>query len=161
MTGRKTTIAILCSVALNLFLVGALAGVLVVSIRSAAGHPSGRQWLRGAAMSLTSDDRGRLFATLRGQATIVRPLAAQARDLRQGAWGQLGGATFDSTLVKATLARARALDQQARATVEDSVVDFAATLPQSERQTFTRSMQRALAGGERPGPRPHWLPIGR
>ena len=159
MTGRRTTIAILCSVALNLFLVGALVGVLAVGIRSAAGRPSGRQWLRGAAMSLTGDERSRLFATLRGQAATVRPLTAQARGLRQDAWNQLGANTLDPTVVKSTLARARALDQQARGTVEDSVVDFAATLPQGERLTFARSLQRALTGGERNGSRPRRLPF--
>ncbi len=157
MTPRATTFALIGSAALNLFLVGALAGVMAMGLRLGSARPAPHNPLRGAAASLEAQDRSKLVSTLRAQGLVARPLKAQAHELRRDAWATLSDASFDSARVKAGLAQARALDQRARGGVEDSVVDFAGALPLEERKAFGLAMQRALASTGRPGGSPRRL----
>ena len=158
MAPRPATLALLGSAALNLFLVGALAGVVGMGLRMSHARSAARPLLGTAAMSLTPSDRAKLLTNLRSQATTVRPLNAEARGLRRDAWAGLGEPAFNPNAVKDALAKARGLDQQARGAVEDSVVDFAAALPAGERGAFGQAMARAVAANHSGGPerRPFW-----
>jgi uncharacterized membrane protein len=159
MATRPATFALIGSAALNLFLVGALAGVVGMGLRMSHAHSAARPLLGTAAMSLTPSDRAKLMTNLRSQAATVRPLNAEARGLRRDAWAALGEPTLNPNAVKDALAKARGLDQQARGAVEDSVVDFAAALPAGERGAFGQAMARAMVAANRSGGpehRPFW-----
>jgi uncharacterized membrane protein len=159
MSPRGLTFALIGSAALNLFLIGALVGVVAMGLRISHARSSARPPLRAATLSLAPNDRAKLLANLRAQAVTVRPLNSEARGLRSAAWMGLSARNFDPTVVKATLAKARGVDQQVRGTVEDSVVDFAATLPPNERNAFGLAMARATADANHPGGavlRPFW-----
>jgi len=157
MSGRWPLVALIASLALNLFLLGAGATVLVLGGRWLHTPPVQRSIPRRAAAALTPDHQAVFLALLREEGKSVRGDNQSARRLRVDAWGSLGDANLDPAAVKASLARANAMNDASRAKVEAAIIDFATPLPTSERAAFGQAMRRAiLANGpvapERPPP---------
>ncbi len=154
MQGRWTLVALIASLALNLFLVGAGATVFVTGGPWRHAAPVQRSIPRRAARSLSPDHRAAFLAMLRREGQSVRDENHLARRLRLEAWGSLGDANFDPAAAKATLARANALNHASRAEVEAAIIDFAAPLPAPERAGFGQAMRQAILSKAAPEPRP-------
>lgn len=138
MKGRWTLVALIASVALNLFLLGAGAAVVVIGAKvahqraqMAATRPLPA--LRRAAMALPADQRRTFVGAVRTAAQSQRANNQQARALRDEAWTSLGGATVDTAAIKAKLGQARTIETGVREKIEDALVDTTAALPQAQR----------------------------
>lgn len=143
---RKTLlIALFGSLALNLFLVGTVAGGLVVGqkVRSerppvAAQRPNPPLWRAGDA--LPPDQAQAYRRALRDQSPEVRESMRAARVARMEAWRTLGQEPFDPVAAKRRLAAIRAQEADARGRIEDDMVDFAAGLSLDERRILVRGL---------------------
>lgn len=142
MTARWTSIALIASAALNLFLLGTAITVIAMGGHRTHHWLPQRATLRAAALSLPPDQRTKFIALLRAEGDSIEGASRQARDLRAAAWGSLTAPSFDSVAAKADLARARALNQVSRGRVEDGVLDFVAALPPADRARFGEAMRR-------------------
>ena len=139
---RAPVIALIASVALNLFLIAAIG--VVVFVGAGAGRRIQQPVLRHAAQSLNPADRAGLLTMLRTQGRAARPANQRARALRLEGWSSLGDPTFDPAAAKTKLAEARNLNLATRGAVEDAVVDFAAGLPPSERAALGQALRATL-----------------
>lgn len=136
---RAPVIALIASVALNLFLIAAVG--VVMFLGAGPGRRIQQPVLRHAAQSLNPADRAAFLTMLRTQGRAAKPSNQRARALRLEGWGSLGDPTFDPTAAKAKLAEARNLNLATRSAVEDAVVDFAASLPPSERVALGEALR--------------------
>jgi uncharacterized membrane protein len=152
MKGPWTTALLIVSLGLNLFLIGAAVGAIVLGSRVAHWRGSLRPVpvLRAAATALQPPDRRAFLMTLRQVGRDARPTSLQARALKREVWLSLSDARFDAAAAKAKLREARTLDQSARTTIEEAVIDFAAKLPPGERAKFGAAVARQMP----PGPPP-------
>lgn len=150
---RALTLALIASVALNLFVIGAVVGGVVVGHRLREAAPASarpRQPLWAAADALPAEHRRAYRQMLRGEAMGVGDQLRQARRARREAWTQLGADPLDRPAVARRLSEARALEMTARGGVEDRIVDFAADLPPAERAALAQGLARSgPAGGQR------------
>jgi uncharacterized membrane protein len=154
MDSRTLRIALAVSVVLNLFAIGALAGGAVVvwsrarSPTAAPGRP-----LRRAADALPPQDQQRFRQAIRDALADAGPIRQAARENRRAAADLLVQPTFDAAKVNDALAQARQADFALRTRLEGGVVDFARSLPQSERVALARGL--AQGGPLRlPAPKP-------
>ena len=100
--------------------------------------------MRRAAAVLDAADRAAFLRLLRAEGQAVRPANRQARALRLQAWNSLAEPNVDAATAKEKLARARTLNQESRASVEDAVVDFASALPVDQRAALGRALRPAI-----------------
>ena len=145
MTARWTSIALIASAALNLFLLGTAITVIAMGAHRTRHRLPQRTALRAAALSLPPEQRSRFIALLRAEGDSIEGAGRQARDLRAAAWGSLAAPSFDPLVAKADLARARALNLTSRGAVEDGVLDFATALSPADRARFGEAMRRRSA----------------
>jgi uncharacterized membrane protein len=145
---RASTIVLAVSLALNAFL--AAFAITVFVVPGLAVRAPATPALRTAARALDHRHRAALIALLRADGRRLRPQTQAARRLRREAWGAFQAPRFDATAAKAALAQGRALNLEARATVEDDLVDFAAALPASERAALGQALLRLTKPVERP-----------
>jgi uncharacterized membrane protein len=139
MTGRSR-ILLIVSLALNLFLVGAIVGGLVVGQRLRAQRPPPMgPALWAAARDLPKEQRAAYREILRGE---TRRQLRAAREARAEAWSGLTEEPLDADAVRRRLAVARALDSQARGALEDRIVAFAETLSPEDRARFAEGLTR-------------------
>lgn len=144
MKPKSLLVALFVSLAFNLFLVGAVAGGLVI------GHR-----FRGAEHARTERPPPPLWRAAEGlapeQATAYRQQVDEAgHDLREAmraarvarrqAWEGLSSQPFDPVAAKARLAAVRQQEIDARGRIEDRIVDYAATLPPADREILTRGL---------------------
>jgi uncharacterized membrane protein len=84
------------------------------------------------------------FRTMIGaRIQTLRPGLRDARLARRDAMARLQAAPFDRAAASADLARGRTDDQNARAAVEEAILDFAAKLPPDQRAAFGKGLIRA------------------
>lgn len=155
---RKTLIVLLIlSLAVNVFMIGAVVGGLVVGHKSRGDRPMmgrGGPPLWAAANDLSEAQRRDYRRLLRGEAGEVREGMRAARAARTQAWADLGAEPMDAAAVKASLDRARAAEMAARGEVEARIVDFAGRLPPKDRATLSEGLRRSQPGPqEKRGPR--------
>jgi uncharacterized membrane protein len=144
-------IALIVSVALNLFLIGAAAGVFALGVSLARENARPRAGLYVRATRDLPESTGRdMRQMLRGVWAQAQGQVAASRQLRLEGWGSLADPKPDAATIKAKLAQSRQLDTTTRATVEERIVDYALTLPPAERDAFAAGMRRVLAQGQRP-----------
>jgi len=163
---RGLIIALIVSVALNLFLGGLIVGGSVVARRLADMQPppaaGQRLPLWRAADALPPPKRRAFRQMFRQAARDTREPVLQSRALRREAIAALEGPDFDAEAAVAGMNQARAKDMQARSEVEARIMRFAATLTPEERELLAAGLRRALAGqlrdpgmpGQRRGPGP-------
>ncbi len=147
---RTLTLALVASVALNLFVIGAVVGVLILGHRlreaaNGANRPGQPLWT--AADTLRPEQQRAYRQVLRGEAAGVGGQMRQARQARRAAWADLGAEPLDGPAVSRRLAEARALEMTAREGVEDRIVAFAATLPPADRAELAKGLARTGMGG--------------
>jgi uncharacterized membrane protein len=122
----------------NLFALGAIGGGAAMWAATTARHP-----IRAAADALPSADRSRFHQMFKTMAQQVRPLQQSARENRRAAALLFVQPRFDAAAASEALSRARDADLTVRTAVETVLVDFAATLPQAERESLTSALSRA------------------
>lgn len=149
MSPRGLTIALIVSLAVNLFVLGAVAGGFFIAHRLHQAAPTMRSggpplWRAGDA--LPPLHRSQFRTVLRGQAAQARAHMLEAREARAAAWRRLGDDPLDAASVEGDLDRARAVEMQARTAVERQVVRFAAELPPAERRRLAEGLARSAPG---------------
>ena len=138
MSPRRLYIALFASLALNLFAIGAVVGGFAIAHRLAPPPPPpgggmGQGPLWAAADSLPADQATTYRRLLREQAEGLSQQVRAARQARREAWLSLNTEPFNAAAVTQSLVQARNLEMQARAGVEQTIVDFAAKLTPEQR----------------------------
>ena len=146
-------VGLVASLALNLFLIGAAAGVIALGVRMAAGQLPPGAFFR-ATRDLPQPERRRLRASMGATWRELRPELERSRALRVAAWSALGDPKADPAAVKAQLAQSRQIDQAVRAKVEERLVDQVRALSPTDRAVFAQGMHRVLAPPAPPAPSP-------
>ena len=143
-------IGLVASLVLNVFLIGAGAGVFTLAMRmaheSAAPRPGAFQV---ASRGLPEPDKQAMRQMLRDAWADVRATADESRRMRLEAWSALAGPKPDPAAIKAELAQSRQLDLSARTAVEAKVVDYVAALSPADRAIVTTGLRRIF--GPPPG----------
>ena len=142
------------SLALNLFILGAAAGV---TIFADAFHPKPPQApMMAAATLLPEGQRDAYRESLSDAAAAARPKLRQARRLRRDAWLRLGAEPLDGAGVLADLDRARTLQSQAQDEIDRKIVELAAPMPAAQRARLGAALAQPAAqrGAAAPGPQP-------
>ena len=157
MSRRGLLIALIVSLAVNLFVLGGLAGVLFMGLLRPPGPPpmAGPPRLAAIGQALAPAHRDAWVSTVRQTAQSSGPKLKQARELRRQAWQELAKDPVDSQSAVDARDQARALEFQARAEMDRAVVGFAATLPSDERRKLGEALMRARPHGPH-GPHGPW-----
>ena len=145
MRSRWLIIGLIASLALNLFLIGAGAGVIALGARMAR-QPPPRQVgaLFWATEELPQPDRRAMRLMLKDLRDQLKPDTDRSNALRIAAWGALAEPKPDVAAINQRLAESREADIASRARVEQSIVDFASRMPPAERASFAAAMRRLL-----------------
>jgi uncharacterized membrane protein len=144
MAGRWLKWVMVASLAVNVFLLGA---IITAYLRRGQDHPATgaqRPTFRAAALSLTAPHHAALLDLLTNEGRKIQADNQRARRLREEAWTSLSTPSFDPQSVKTELANARAINLQSRGLIEGAVVDFAAGLPPAERVAFGDALRRTM-----------------
>jgi uncharacterized membrane protein len=149
MSRRGLLIALIVSLAVNLFVLGGLAGVIAMDVMRPHGQPpmQGPPHLAAIGLALAPPHRDAWISTVRQTAQSSGPKLRQARELRREAWEALAKDPVDPQAAIASLDQARGLEFQARAEMDRAVVGFAATLPADERRKLGEALRRPHAFG--------------
>jgi uncharacterized membrane protein len=154
MRPRWLIVGLVVSVALNLFLVGAGAGIVALGVslakENAAGRPGVFFW---ATNPMPQPSRHKVRSWLAGEREQVRADVERSFAVRVQAWDALAAAKPDPAAIKQGLAQGRQLDLAVRTKVEDGVVDQVAALPPAERAAFAAGMHKALQAQAPPASR--------
>jgi uncharacterized membrane protein len=150
---------LLASLALNLFLVCAIAGggwhwwstERAAAVAAAAHQPRG---LRFAADGLSAEQRRTFLAGVRVARREVAPSIQAAQAGRKEVLRQIAAPTFDRDALAAALAATRSADIAVRARIEASVVDFAESLSPEDRETLARGLTRSPLAPSTATPKP-------
>ncbi|HEY2707014.1 MAG TPA: periplasmic heavy metal sensor [Caulobacteraceae bacterium] len=155
MRPRWLIAAMIASASLNLFLIGAGAGVIALGARMAhetgAARPAALYW---ATQRLPGPARANVRALLRQIRGEVRPDVDRSRALRLQAWDGVAAAKPDTGAIKQALAQSRQLDVAVREKVEERLVDFAATLSPADRATLSAGFRQQLTQPPAPAAKP-------
>lgn len=158
MKGRGFQILLVCSLVLNVFVIGGLVGAGFMWQRAEVQHPvnglgrAGR--LRMAAQDLPQPYRRDLRRTVVETMRTLKPQIGEARAARREAARLLAQPTLDRGALDTTLARARAADSVVRTRLEASIAGFAAGLPQRERLRLVEALTRQQPRSPRQEKRP-------
>lgn len=166
MKPRGLIIALVISVAINLFLAGLIVGGVVVARRVAEARTAevppaaGRTPLWRAGDELPFPKR-RAFRQMFRQAGLdTRDAIRESRAIRREAIASMESPDYDAKAAIDRMNRARQLDSQSRSQVEARILEFAATLTPEERELLAQGLRRAMAGQLRePPPRGERAPI--
>lgn len=145
MSRRTLAVMLFISLAVNLFLIGAVVGGLVVGQRVHHQRPAmarGGQPLWSAANELSPEQRRDYRRLLRGEAGEVRAGMSEVRAARAEAWRGLSAEPLDPAAVKRDLNAARARELAIRSGIEARIVDFAAELTPAERARLVDGLTR-------------------
>jgi uncharacterized membrane protein len=147
MSRRGLVIGLIISLAVNLFVLGGLAGALLMGSPLHRPPPQpGPPRLAALGAALTPDQRLAWQSTIRQAAQDAGPKLRQARMLRDQAWRSMNADTVDTQAVLAALSQSRGLEFQARSEMDRAVVGFTATLPADERRKLGAALSRNRRG---------------
>ena len=144
MTPRTLAAALVVSLTLNVFVVAAVGGAVVMRhhrmAEERARSPKMGNPIMRIAERLPEDVRARYMARLRQDGAAVRPRMKAARAARAEAAKALAADPYDPSAVTAALDRARSEEAATRATLENTVVDFARDLKPEERALIAQAL---------------------
>lgn len=160
MSRRGLLIALVVSLAVNLFVLGGLAGVALMGFPIRRPPPQmGPPRMLALGEVLTPEQRTAWQTTIRQTAETGGPKLMRARLMRRNAWQALATEPVNPQAALTALDQARALEFQARSEMDRAVVGFAATLPAEERRKLGEALGKARRGppmhgwsGGGPGP---------
>ena len=144
MTTRSLKPWLFVSILLNVFLIGGVGGGLYHWMANArpAEAVVNQHGLRQAMVKLPPERRRELRQLLRRNRDDSQPLIMAGREARLGVIKQLEAPRLDREALLAELAKAREADMALRALVDDTLAQFANTLPQDERQQLVEALYR-------------------
>lgn len=166
MRPRWLYIALIVSVAVNLFGAGLIVGARVVGRRIAENRPVAaalRAPIWRAGDGLDQPYRQGFRKTVREAVLATRDDIREGRRLRTDALAKLAQPNYDAAAVSAELQQGRALDQKARGQVEAAILQFATSLPPDQRAILAQGLNPPkpprrqppeAAGGPPGGPPP-------
>lgn len=155
MTERGLKIALAVSVAVNLFVAGAVVTGLAIGLRHLPEQPHhDRPPVISLIRSLDEADRSGAEQALRSTALAAREDFDAARRHRSEAIDLAGAETFDRSAVEGALARSRASEVAGRTRLEGTMLDLLQQLDQEDRQRLAPALARRGRDG-RPGRRFH------
>ncbi len=129
MSPRALWIALALSLVVNVFVIGAGAGLIFGRSLAPAANPAQRpNALMTAAEKLDPTDRDVFKALMQDEAQRQGPTLLDARMARRQAVALLRAPGFDRVAAGAALDRARTDDLQVRQKLENTMLDFAAKL---------------------------------
>lgn len=138
---RGLKVVLVASLVLNVFIAGAVGGLLYTrAYKPTHAHRGGL--LAHAADDLSPADQAAFQRMLRDHVRAVRPLLQDARRSRRDVLDRLSSEPFDRAAAGAAMARARDDEVKARATLEDAILDFTATLTPQARARMAAAIQR-------------------
>jgi uncharacterized membrane protein len=153
MNGLWVKIALAVSLALNLFIGGAVAGAAfqrhrVMDMRNgpAPGNP-----LMRAGDGLPPDEREAYRMRMRQSAMANQALLAADRAARDRAVIAFSAPNFDPQAATTALAASRDAEVAARTQLETTVVDFAKTLDPDDRRALAQGLKQGPGRGGRAG----------
>jgi len=154
MNNRALTIAVIASVALNLFAVAAATTLWVTrdqvdSKVAEQRRPGRRTPMLAMAVWLDPAWRDRVGKTMRDSALAARPDFEAAREARRSAVEMAGAETFDPAAVTALLDQSRAAELRGRERLERDMVALLGTLEPEDRAALAPALTRS--GGPRGG----------
>lgn len=151
---RSLIVALVVSGALNLFLVGGIAGAAWMRQEARREAPAAalaqRPPLWTAGRDLPPDQRRALRRTLREAALENRADAQAARAERRAVVEAMADGRFDRAQAERRMAAARALESGVRAKVDGRLVAFAESLPAEERKVLAEGLRRVYAPRQKP-----------
>jgi uncharacterized membrane protein len=160
MSRRGLLIALIVSLAVNVFVLGGLVGVALIGLPGRGPPPPGPPRLLALGETLTPAQRDAWKATIRQTAATGGPKLMRARQMRREAWRALTTDPVNPQAALAALDQARTLEFQARSEMDRAVVGFAATLPLDERRKLGEALVKSRRGppmhGPMQGPMPAW-----
>lgn len=151
MSGRKLVIALLVSLAANLFLAGLGVGAWALGPRlmqptpvvmQGPGRPALPPW--AVARALSPQYRPAFNAVLRKALLDTVGDLRKARAIKREAFDAMAADDFDAVKTAADLDSARALEFGVRQRVERDVLAYAATLPSEERANLAEAMRAVM-----------------
>ena len=148
MRSRWLVIGLVASLALNLFLIGAGAGVIALGMRMArepgAPRPGALFW---ATQGLPQPERHAMRMMLLGLREKEKTETDRSLGLRVAAWDALAAPKPDVATINQDLAASRQTDIGVRTRAEQQIVDYVARMSPADRATFAAGMRRVLAAG--------------
>lgn len=162
MTSRAIKALCIGSLALNLFLLGAITGGAYRWFAAQRAAPVGvgatapavpSSALRYAAQDLSPERQRQFLDALRQARRDARLLARQAREGRREVLRLVAEPQLDRPALDAALAATRDADRAVRERVEAAVAGFVATLTPAERAAFAQSLKVRGQWREPPLPR--------
>jgi len=145
MTEHKLKWILIVSLILNVFLIGGVVGGayrMFWSDSAPLAAKAGQRGLRFAAEDLPIERQKEFHKSLREARRGARPLIAAAKEARIEVRQLVAAPTFDRPAVVAAIARTREADIALRMRIEDTLVNFAATLSQDEREKLAEGLAR-------------------
>ena len=143
--------ALFASLALNVFVVGVFIGSRLEKADppARAGAATVRSPVMMAVRTLTPEQQAAWRAEGPAFNQTYAPKAREARRLARETLRGLGDERFDAETARTELARARALEHEARVAMDQRLVAFAGTLPPDARKRFADALARpALSRGD-------------
>lgn len=137
---------LLVSIALNLFLMGAL-GVFLY--RQSQKAPAVAPTLVVAVEGLTPEHKTSFRTLLEAEGLRLKPTMREAKRARREAAELFSAPQLDRAKVLAALERARLNEDRARAELEEKVVDFAGPLNVKERKSLSIILRRGVKTNRR------------
>jgi len=145
MTSRGMKIALGASIALNLFLVGALVAGLVLggkAFRERRGGPP----LFIAAKALAPEDQARLKASMRAAAEQARADFRQAREARRRVVELARAPTYDKNATLEAMRVSRDAELRGRTRLDTAMAETLATFDQPAREKLAPALVRPPRG---------------
>jgi len=147
MRPRWLVIGLIASLALNLFLIGAGAGVIALGRRMAGQSTPPRQigalfWATDGLPQPARRDMRLMFRDVRDE---VKADTDRSLALRVAAWSAIADLKPDTAAIDQKLAESRQIDIGVRTHVEQRIVDYAAHMPPADRTTFAAGMRQVLS----------------
>jgi uncharacterized membrane protein len=147
MGDRGLKIALVASLVLNVFVIGAAAGAVFIQFYAPAAKPAGSpNPLMVAAEKLNPADHDAFRQMMQDQNLMTGPTRLDARQARAEAIRLMQTQPFDRAAAGAALDRTRADDIKVRGVVENAVLDFAAKLGPQARATLSLGFVRGAGG---------------
>lgn len=130
------------SVLINVFLIGGVGGGLYHWLANAkpAEAVVNQHGLRQAMVKLPPERRKELRQLLRQNRADSQPLVLAGREARLDVIKQLEAPTLDRAALVTDLGKAREADMALRALVDNTLAQFASTLPRDERQRLVEAL---------------------
>ena len=145
MRPRWLVVALIASAALNLFLIGAAAGIVALGMRMAREGAGARPGpLIVASQDMPQPGRKNLRQMLRAVRAVLRSQTDESRALRIAAWDSIADTTPDAAAIDQKLEQSRQIDIVVRTKVESALVAYIVRQPAADRTAFAAGMHRVL-----------------